>query len=131
MITPAELANWFTYHPPVSDDQKIQYVRIRRAGLAFAEAILRDTPAGADQSAAIRKIREAVMTANAAIACDATEELDIALPWKLTCEHCGHRFVPDFANAATHTRDEQRQLNEYQLACPSCTRLCYCVQAGG
>jgi hypothetical protein len=35
----------------------------------FAETIIRNTPPGSDQSAAIRKVREAVMTANAAIAC--------------------------------------------------------------
>ena len=37
---------------------------------AFAETVLVCAPPSADQSAAIRKIREAVMTANAAIACD-------------------------------------------------------------
>jgi len=35
----------------------------------FAQAILMDTPSGPDQTTAIRKVREAVMTANAAIAC--------------------------------------------------------------
>ena len=39
----------------------------------FAEAVLMFTPKSADQSAAIRKIREAVMTANAAIAISFSE----------------------------------------------------------
>ena len=38
-------------------------------GKAFATAIIRNTPAGADQKAAVLKVRQAVMLANAAIAC--------------------------------------------------------------
>ncbi len=67
-ITPEQLGVWFTYHPP-KDDQGHRYSDIRAAGLRLAYAILLNTPEGADQSAAIRKVREAVMTANAAIAC--------------------------------------------------------------
>lgn len=63
-----DLATWFTHHPP-SGDQIECYKSIRDAGYLFADTILRSTPAGADQAAAIRKIREAVMTANAAVAC--------------------------------------------------------------
>ncbi|MGQ0816371.1 MAG: hypothetical protein ACT4O1_18230 [Gemmatimonadota bacterium] len=37
--------------------------------LTHADIILDCTPIGADQAAAVRKVREAVMTANAAIAC--------------------------------------------------------------
>jgi len=37
--------------------------------LELALVILEHTPPSADQSAAIRKVREAVMTANASIAC--------------------------------------------------------------
>ena len=68
MITLAELDNWFTYHAP-TDDDKVAYEAIRNAGKLLASTILVNTPASADQSAAIRKVREAVMTANAAIAC--------------------------------------------------------------
>lgn len=68
-ITQEQLANWFTYHSP-SPDQLQQYVEIREAGLALASAIISNTPASADQTAAVRKVREAVMTANASIACD-------------------------------------------------------------
>ena len=67
-ITNEDLANWFTYH--VSDKfQQERYEAIREAGRHLAEMILRHTPSSADQTTAIRKIREAVMTANAAIAC--------------------------------------------------------------
>lgn len=59
--------NIFTYHPPTPEDQK-RYVAIRDAAKVFANAIVENTPECADQTAAIRKLREAVMTANAAIA---------------------------------------------------------------
>ena len=62
------LENWFTYHPP-SSDQQITYEKLRSCALEFAEAINDLVPDSADKTAAIRKVREAVMTANAAIAC--------------------------------------------------------------
>ena len=68
IINQSVLDHWFTHHPP-EGDQVERYQRVRAAGKQFAEAILRDTPPSADQSAALRKVREAVMTANAAIAC--------------------------------------------------------------
>lgn len=64
-----DLNNLFTYHAP-KGDQAERYGKIREAGKAFAQVILDCTPASADQSAAIRQVREAVMTANAAIACN-------------------------------------------------------------
>jgi hypothetical protein len=63
-----KLQNWFTYHPPTLDDVD-KYKRVRDAGLAFARVIRDDCPPGADATTAIRKVREAVMTANASIAC--------------------------------------------------------------
>lgn len=62
-----DLDHIFSYHPPTGDDPA-HYEAIRAAGKALAQAILDHTPACADQSAAIRKVREAVMTANAAVA---------------------------------------------------------------
>jgi len=63
-----DLDNLFSYHAP-KDDQLERYTLIRDTGKMFAQIINDNTPAGADRTAAIRKIREAVMTANAAIAC--------------------------------------------------------------
>ena len=40
---------------------------VRDAAKYFAEVLMRNVPAGADRSAAIRKVREAMMTANAGI----------------------------------------------------------------
>lgn len=63
-----EIENWFTYHPPTEVDQ-VAFVAIRNAAKELAKVIVNCTPPSADQTAAIRKLREAVMTANAAIAC--------------------------------------------------------------
>lgn len=57
----------FSYHPPTAE-QLPKYEDLRSAAYVFAKAIVDLTPVGADQTAAIRKVREAVMTANAAIA---------------------------------------------------------------
>lgn len=67
-ITNDHLAEWFTYHAPTPETVGA-YQRLRDAARVFAAEILECTPTCADQSAAIRKVREAVMTANAAVAC--------------------------------------------------------------
>ena len=69
MITDAQLDNWFTYHAP-KEGQPEKYTAIRNAARHLAGVIVANTPSSADQTTAIRKIREASMTANAAIACD-------------------------------------------------------------
>lgn len=63
-----DLENWFTYHPP-TDETIPKYKLVRDSALVFARVVHDNCPAGPDRSAAIRKIREAVMTANASIAC--------------------------------------------------------------
>lgn len=65
---PAKIENWFTYHAP-TPEQLVQYHNIREAGKAFALVVAANTPSSADQTASIRLIREATMTANGAIAC--------------------------------------------------------------
>lgn len=67
-ISREDLRNWFTYHAP-TEDQRVAYEKLRNSAAEFALAIIELTPSSADQTAAIRKVREAVMTANAAIAC--------------------------------------------------------------
>lgn len=66
-LTKRDLNNLFKYHPP-QPGQPLRYEELRESAKAFAECIVKNTPAGPDQMAAIRKVREAVMTANAAIA---------------------------------------------------------------
>lgn len=67
-ITRGQLEHWFTHHPPSSGDIP-KFQRIRGAALDLAVAIIEETPPSADQTDAIRKVRESVATANAAIAC--------------------------------------------------------------
>lgn len=66
-VTDEAIDHVFTYHAP-DDVQKGQYERIREKAKELAKQIVADSPASADRSAALRKLREAVMTANAAIA---------------------------------------------------------------
>jgi hypothetical protein len=68
-ITKAQLENWFTYHSP-TPEQLPKYLAIREAAKKFAEVIVENTPPSADQTAAVRKVREATMTANQSIACN-------------------------------------------------------------
>lgn len=57
----------FSYHAPEAG-QPAQYEAIRAAAKQFAQVLIANTPQSADQTAAIRKLRECVMTANASIA---------------------------------------------------------------
>lgn len=67
MIDARQIEEWFTYHPP-RGDQPERYVKIREGARAFAYVILENAPESADRTAALRKLRETVMTVNAAIA---------------------------------------------------------------
>ena len=67
------LAEMFTYHAPYGT-QPERYERIRKAALDFAAVIDLSVPDCADKTAAIRKLREAVMTANAVIATTETRK---------------------------------------------------------
>jgi len=69
MATEKDLLNWFAYHPPAKT-QIPKFTAIREAALAFSRTLLENTPPSADQTAALRQLRECVMTANAAIACE-------------------------------------------------------------
>lgn len=67
-VTEAEiLAELFQYHPP-TDVTLPKFAAINQAAKNFAEVVLSNCPPSADRSDAIRKIREARMTANAAVA---------------------------------------------------------------
>ena len=62
-----DLPEIFRYHPP-TPNQEHAYHLVRDAARAFAFIIVTNVPNCPDRTAAIRKVREAVMTANAAIA---------------------------------------------------------------
>jgi hypothetical protein len=67
-MTEEQLDNWFTYHAP-NPETLVAYGFVRSAARQFAGIINANVPESADKTAAIRKLRECVMTANAAIAC--------------------------------------------------------------
>jgi len=64
-----DIENIFSYHAP-NDDQQKRLGMVRQVAKYLARTIEECVPAGADQTAAIRKVREAVMTANAGIVLD-------------------------------------------------------------
>lgn len=68
-ITSVQLVDIFTYHAP-TPEQIEHYQAIRAKAIEFAAVIVEHTPASADQTVAIRKLRECVHVANAAIALD-------------------------------------------------------------
>lgn len=65
--TVEDVDHMFKYHAP-KPDQIAKYEELREAACVFAQTILRTTPGCPDQTVAIRRVREAVMVANAAIA---------------------------------------------------------------
>jgi hypothetical protein len=59
----------FRYHQP-SEAQIARIADVRKGHIALAHLIMRSTPDGADQTAALRKLHECMMTANKAIVCE-------------------------------------------------------------
>lgn len=66
-ITDEQIEHWFKYHP--SADKQEAFDAINAASVALCKVIRDHAPACADTSAAIRHVRDARMSANAAIAC--------------------------------------------------------------
>lgn len=62
-----QLDDVFTYHRP-NEEQVVRYGALREAARMLAWTILAHCPPSADRTASLRKVREAVMTANASIA---------------------------------------------------------------
>jgi hypothetical protein len=70
-----QIDNIFSYHAPYGT-QPERYHRIRSKAKELAIVIVENTPSSADQTAAIRKLRECVMTANASIALEPRPDVD-------------------------------------------------------
>lgn len=68
-ITQGEIDNWFTYHAPTGTQQE-RYVAIRDKAKELGELFIHSSQSCADQTAAMRKLRETVMAMNLAIACN-------------------------------------------------------------
>ena len=65
-MNPDYIEEAFTYHAP-TEDQIESMKQIRNIAMDLAHTIVRECPESADRSAALRKLREVVMTANASI----------------------------------------------------------------
>src|ERR1017187_5036353 len=63
-----DIERWFTYQSPDRTDFP-KFAAIRIAAKSLALVILVETPPSADQSAALRQLRECVATAIAAVVC--------------------------------------------------------------
>lgn len=68
-----DIENMFAYHPPTSAAQIERYKIIQEKAKELALIILDNTPQCPDQTAAIRYLRQAIMTANEAVALHPTE----------------------------------------------------------
>ena len=68
MITRDMLDNWFRFHT-ATHDQPEKYEAIMAAARAFADVVVANTPPSADQTTAVRGIREVTWVACASIAC--------------------------------------------------------------
>lgn len=63
---------WFTYHTPWGD-QAQRYDQLRRKARELAELFIELSPVCADQTVALRMLRETNMMMNATIACNEKE----------------------------------------------------------
>lgn len=66
-FTEEEIDDIFTYHAPHGDQQQ-RYQTIREAARQFAKVLVANSKPSADQTDAIRSLRNCVMTVNASIA---------------------------------------------------------------
>lgn len=65
----ADINNRFSYHPP-KEGQQARYVALRDSARNFALLICQNSKPSREQSLALTKLQEAVMWANAGIACN-------------------------------------------------------------
>lgn len=67
-MTPDDLENRFTYHPPVDEKRAYQHQLVREMCRETAEFFTETLPEGREQSLAVTKLEEAMFWANAALA---------------------------------------------------------------
>lgn len=72
-LTDEQIERLFSYHQPNDYDQIRRIAHVRNEAIELALAINECVPESADKSAAIRLLRECVMTANAGIVLNPAE----------------------------------------------------------
>lgn len=60
---------WLVHQPPRNEAEADAYDAVRESAKNFAKTVLACTPDNQDRSEALRKIREALLSANASISC--------------------------------------------------------------
>jgi hypothetical protein len=78
-----KITNWFTWHPPIGDEADC-YAEIRQEARRMASRLLDLCPESRERTTALNKLREAVMWANASIACNREAELEVEVNVKTT-----------------------------------------------
>lgn len=68
-MTLAEIENAFTYHKPTPEQIPV-YEALRELGGNLARSIYAKCPESRERALALTKLREAIMWANAAVACN-------------------------------------------------------------
>lgn len=69
-VTDDTLDNWVQYHPPIGEGVIGAHHAVRRGAREFMAAVQEAVPECPDKTVALRAIRDAMMQANAAIACN-------------------------------------------------------------
>jgi hypothetical protein len=72
-MTEKEIDKLFTYHTPTNESVG-KLVDVREAARVFAKVIEQAVPDSADKTASFRKLRDCVMTCNAAIVLNQKQE---------------------------------------------------------
>lgn len=92
-MSPDQLKAIFTYHAP-HGDQAQRYEQLRAGGRVLAELVNNLAPESAEKTLAIRRIQEAVMYANAAIACNGPALTDPKSAVVDICPRCCIAITP-------------------------------------
>ena len=67
-MSPDDIHNRFSYHPPLSEERKLAHERVRDGAERLAMSWAGNLPSGREASLAITKLEEAMFWANAALA---------------------------------------------------------------
>lgn len=109
----AQLTSLFTYHAPHGDQAK-RYERLRAGGRRLAELVNELAPESGEKTLAIRRVQEAVMYANAAIACNEPKPATRMSDGSFRCNECAK---PIAAGETVFSTGDGSYLHERCYAC--------------